>query len=138
MIRDTFTKIHKSFANLEISQWVPVPGYPDANPLDYEELLGHESEGQNKYLVGKLKLWLDLRQLLDGYESIELRRRNQMGDRDTEDGYSGITNNIHLHLDNYLDRSSKTTHQNGRRDNFGGDRIQRDKIMGNSDETPQR
>jgi internalin A len=30
MIRDTFTKIHNSFANLEISQWVPVPGYPDA------------------------------------------------------------------------------------------------------------
>jgi internalin A len=84
MIRDTFTKIHNSFANLEISQWVPVPGYPDANPLDYEELLGHESEGQNKYLVGKLKLWLDLRQLLDGYESIELRRRNQMGDREME------------------------------------------------------
>ena len=84
MIRDTFTKIHNSFANLEISQWVPVPDYPDANPLDYEELLGHESEGQNKYLVGKLKLWLDLRQLLDGYESIELRRRNQMGDREME------------------------------------------------------
>src|SRR5919199_1730113 len=90
MIRDTFTKIHNSFANLEISQWVPVPGYPDANPLDYEELLGHESEGQNKYLVGKLKLWLDLRQLLDGYESIELRRRNQMGDRELGKYYDDV------------------------------------------------
>ncbi|MEG4146662.1 leucine-rich repeat domain-containing protein [Microcoleus sp. Pol12B5] len=84
MIRDTFTKIHNSFANLEISQWVPVPGYPDANPLDYDELLGLEDMGENTVRVGKLKLKLDLRKLLDGYESIELRRRNQMGDREME------------------------------------------------------
>ena len=80
MIRDTFTKIHNSFANLEISQWVPVPGYPDADPLDYADLLGLEEMGENSVRVGKLKLKLDLRPLLDGYESIELRRRNQMGD----------------------------------------------------------
>ncbi|WP_445247507.1 leucine-rich repeat domain-containing protein [Microcoleus sp. OTE_8_concoct_300] len=138
MIRDTFTKIHKSFANLEISQWVPIPGYPDAEPLDYDELLGLEEMGQTEVVIGKLKTRRNLRQLLDGYESIELRRRNQMGDRDfdyTEDGYPGI--NIHVHQNN-LDRSSKTTHQNGRGDNFGGDRIQGDKIMGNSAETPQR
>ncbi len=80
MIRDTFTKIHNSFANLEISQWVPVPGYPDADPLDYEELLGLEEMGETKVRVGKLKKSWDLRPLLDGYESIELRRRRQMGD----------------------------------------------------------
>ncbi|MCC3504776.1 MULTISPECIES: COR domain-containing protein [unclassified Microcoleus] len=80
MIRDTFSKIHNSFANLEISQWVPVPGYPDADPLDYEELLGLEEMGETKVRVGKLKLKLDLRPLLDGYESIELRRRRQRGD----------------------------------------------------------
>ncbi|MEG3938070.1 COR domain-containing protein [Microcoleus sp. S36b_A3] len=80
MIRDTFTKIHNSFANLEISQWVPVPGYPDADPLDYDELLGLEDMGENTVRVGKLKLKLDLRQLLDGYESIELRRSKLRGD----------------------------------------------------------
>lgn len=80
LIRDTFTKIHNSFANLEVSQWVPVPGYPDADPLDYEELLGLEDMGDTKVSIGKLKLKLDLRPLLDGYESIELRRRRQMGD----------------------------------------------------------
>ncbi|MBD1827893.1 leucine-rich repeat domain-containing protein [Microcoleus vaginatus GB1-A2] len=84
MIRDTFTKIHNSFANLEISQWVPVPGYPDAEPLDYDELLGLEDMGENTKLVGKLKLRLNLRKLLDGYESIERRRRKQMGDREME------------------------------------------------------
>ncbi|MEG4585574.1 leucine-rich repeat domain-containing protein [Microcoleus sp. MOSTC5] len=138
MIRDTFTKIHNSFANLEISQWVPVPDRPDADPLDYDELLGLEEMGQTEVAIGKLKTRRNLRLLLDGYEPIELRRRKQMGDRDldyTEDGYPGI--NIHVHQNN-LDRSSKTTHQNGRGDNFGGDRIQGDKIMGNSNETPQR
>jgi len=122
MIRDTFTKIHNSFANLEISQWVPVPGYPDANPLDYEELLGHESEGQNKYLVGKLKLWLDLRQLLDGYESIELRRRNQMGDRELGKYYDDLVDIAKLAVSrpiinkaqaNMTQDSSQTNHVKG-------------------------
>ncbi|WP_341731216.1 leucine-rich repeat domain-containing protein [Microcoleus sp. EPA2] len=80
LIRDTFTKIHNSFANLEISQWVPVPGYPDADPLDYEELLGLEEMGETKVRVGKLKKSWDLRPLLDGYEAIELRRMRKMGD----------------------------------------------------------
>lgn len=90
MSRDRFTKIHNSFANLEISQWVPVPGYPDADPLDYEELLGFEEMGENTKLVGKLKLRLDLRQLLDGYDAIELRRRNPMGDRELGKYYDDI------------------------------------------------
>ncbi|MEG4377187.1 MULTISPECIES: leucine-rich repeat domain-containing protein [unclassified Microcoleus] len=80
LIRDTFAKIHNSFANLEITQWVPVPGYPDADPLDYEELLGLEEMGETKVRVGKLKKSWDLRPLLDGYESIELRRMRQRGD----------------------------------------------------------
>ncbi|MEG4858335.1 leucine-rich repeat protein [Microcoleus sp. K1-B6] len=123
MIRDTFSTIHNSFANLEISQWVPVPGYPDANPLDYEELLGHESEGQNKYLVGKLKLWLDLRQLLDGYESIEIRRRNQMGDEKYGREYDDLVDiakrlaskptNITAEAKVMTENSSKTNNFNG-------------------------
>src|SRR5919199_4082990 len=122
MIRDTFTKIHNSFANLEISQWVPVPGYPDANPLDYEELLGHESEGQNKYLVGKLKLWLDLRQLLDGYESIELRRRNQMGDRELGKYYDDVVDIAKLAVSRPIinKAEAKMTHNSSESNNFQG------------------
>ncbi|MEG4285454.1 COR domain-containing protein [Microcoleus sp. A006_D1] len=108
MIRDTFSKIHNSFANLEVGQWVPVPGYPDAEPLDYEELLGLEEMGENTVRVGKLKLKLDLRQLLDGYDAIEVRRRNQMGGEEMEkygreygdrvDSYNSqqIVYNVHL------------------------------------------
>jgi internalin A len=123
LIRDTFTKIHNSFANLEVSQWVPVPGYPHADPLDYEELLGLEEMGENTVRVGKLKLKLDLRQLLDGYEAIEVRRKRQMGDRDfyyEESGHSGV--NIHVHQSN-SDRRSTTVHQHGQGDNFGGDNV---------------
>ena len=138
IIRDMFSKIHNSFANLQVSQWVPVPGYPDADPLDYEELLGLEDMGETKVRIGKLKTSRDLRPLLDGYDAIEVRRRKQMGDdRDPEDGYPGITNHIHLHVDSHLDRSSKTTNQNGRGDNFAGGRIQGDKVTGNTDETSQ-
>ncbi|MEG4233102.1 leucine-rich repeat domain-containing protein [Microcoleus sp. Pol11C3] len=122
MIRDTFTKIHNSFANLEISHWVPVPGYPDANPLDYEELLGHESEGQNKYLVGKLKLWLDLRQLLDGYESIEVRRRNQMGDREMGKYYDDLVDITKLAVSRPIinKASAKMTQNSSETNNFQG------------------
>ncbi len=84
IIRDMFSKIHNSFANLEVGQWVPVPGYPDAEPLDYDELLGLEEMGENTVRVGKLKLKLDLRQLLDGYDAIEVRRRKQMGGEEME------------------------------------------------------
>ena len=90
LIRDTFNKIHNSFANLEVGQWVPVPGHPDADPLDYEELLGLEEMGENTKLVGKLKLRLDLRQLLDGYEAIEVRRKRQMGDKFSEKEYDDL------------------------------------------------
>lgn len=135
MIRDTFNKIHDSFANLEVGQWVPVPGHPDADPLDYEELLGLEEMGENTVRVGKLKLRLDLRQLLDGYESLEVRRKRQMGDLFyPEDGHPEI--NIHVHQTNH-DRRSKTFHQHGQGDNFAGDRIQGDKLIANLDETSQ-
>jgi len=122
MIRDTFTKIHNSFANLEISQWVPVPDHPDANPLDYEELLGHESEGQNKYLVGKLKLWLDLRQLLDGYESIEHRRRNQRGDRELGKSYDDLVDIVKLAVSRPIinKASAKMTQDSSENHNFQG------------------
>jgi internalin A len=29
LIRDTFTQIHRSFADLEVTEWVPVPNHPD-------------------------------------------------------------------------------------------------------------
>ncbi|MBD2411035.1 leucine-rich repeat domain-containing protein [Nostoc calcicola FACHB-3891] len=83
ILRDVFQKIHKSLPNLEITEWVPVPNHPNHPPLDYQELLGLESMGESTITIGKLKLKLDLRQLLDGYEDIRTRQRQQIDkDRD--------------------------------------------------------
>jgi internalin A len=122
MIRDTFTKIHNSFANLEISQWVPVPDYPDADPLDYDELLGLEDMGENTVRVGKLKLKLDLRQLLDGYESIELRRRNQMGDRELGKYYEDLVDITKLAVSRPIinKAEAKMTQNSSETNNFEG------------------
>ncbi|MEG3995253.1 leucine-rich repeat domain-containing protein [Microcoleus sp. SVA1B1] len=120
MIRDTFSTIHNSFANLEISQWVPVPGYPDATPLDYADLLGLEEMGETKVRIGKLKKSWDLRPLLDGYESIELRRRKLMGDEfkvyDGIEAHSSeqrIIYNLNLGGNKMTQDSSKTNNFNG-------------------------
>ncbi|MEG4491922.1 leucine-rich repeat domain-containing protein [Microcoleus sp. D3_18_C4] len=122
MIRDTFTKIHKSFANLEISQWVPVPGYPDADPLDYDELLGLEEMGQTEVLIGKLKTRRNLRQLLDGYESIEHRRRNQMGDEKYGREYDDIVDIAKLAVSRPIinKASAKMTQNSSETNNFQG------------------
>ncbi|MBD2455374.1 leucine-rich repeat protein [Nostoc sp. FACHB-87] len=77
ILRDVFNKIHKTLPNLEITEWVPVPGYPNHPPLDYQELLGLEAMGESTVTIGKLKLKLNLRQLLDGYESLESRQKSQ-------------------------------------------------------------
>ena len=84
MIRDIFNKIHKSFTKLEVSEWVPVPEYPNHPPLDYQELLGLEAMGEKTYPIGKLRIKVNLRQLLDGYESIELRQKHRMRDYDLD------------------------------------------------------
>ncbi|MHC0061336.1 leucine-rich repeat domain-containing protein [Nostoc sp. UIC 10890] len=78
ILRDVFQKIHKSLPNLEITEWVPVPNHPKHPPLDYQELLGLESMGVLEYPIGKLKININIRQLLDGYEDIRTRQRQQI------------------------------------------------------------
>jgi internalin A len=74
IIRDAFKKIHNTFANLEISEWVPVPNHPEYPPLSYQDLLGLEAMDVKEYPIGKLKVNINIRQLLDGYESMGYRR----------------------------------------------------------------
>jgi internalin A len=101
---------------------VPVPGYPDADPLDYDELLGLEDMGENTVRVAKLKLKLDLRQLLDGYESIELRRRNQMGDRELGKSYDDLVDIVKLAVSRPIinKASAKMTQDSSENHNFQG------------------
>ncbi|MDJ0675042.1 MAG: leucine-rich repeat domain-containing protein [Calothrix sp. MO_167.B42] len=107
ILRDVFQKIHNTLPNLEITEWVPVPGYPKHPPLDYQELLGLESMGETTVTIGKLKLKLDLRKLLDGYESKEERQQQVL-------------------MNQY-----NTYHQYGQGDNVAGDGINGDKITKN-------
>jgi len=104
-IRDTFKKIHKSFANPEITEWVPVPNHPDLKPLDYQELLILEDMGEPTVTIPQLRKKIDLRQLLDGYES-KAERQEQ----------------IHQ-INNY--------YQFGDGDNIANDKVGRDKIRSN-------
>ncbi len=84
ILRDVFQKIHKSLPNLEITEWVPVPNHPNHPPLDYQELLGLEAMGVLEYPIGKLKININIRQLLDGYESRESRQKIQKGDPESD------------------------------------------------------
>jgi internalin A len=114
LIRDVFSKIHHSFGNLEVSEWVPVPNHPDHPPLDYQELLGLEAMGELEYPIGKLRIKVNLRQLLDGYEPIETRQRRQRGDE------SRIEQ--HIHGDYIVG------------DKIGQDKVGSDKVGGNKTE----
>lgn len=84
ILRDVFQKIHKSLPNLEITEWVPVPNYPKHDPLKYSDLLGLEAMGETHKAIGELEIKLDLRQLLDGYESLESRRKSQKVDPESD------------------------------------------------------
>ena len=131
LIRDAFTKIHRSFANLEVTEWVPIPGYPDHPPLDYQELLGLEAWGETTVKIGKLRLRLNLDQLLDGYEPIEDRQRELLNEINNSKGMQPNVFNIEraefqMPQQN-TDARSSTTHQHGKGDNFAGDQVQGDK-----------
>jgi internalin A len=93
ILRNDFKKIHKSLPNLEITEWVPVPGYPKHPPLDYQELLGLERMHVVEYPIGKLNININIRQLLDGYESRESRQKIQKGDPESD--RVTIVNNIY-------------------------------------------
>lgn len=120
MIRDVFTRIHTSFGNLDVGEWVPVPNHPDHSPLDYQELLGLEEMGIRDYPIGKLKLKVNIRQLLDGYESIESRQRKRLGD----EGRSLYPPEYHIYGD-YIGGDKVGN------DKVGNDKIGHDKIQNN-------
>ncbi len=132
LIRDTFTKIHRSFGNLEVSEWVPVPGHPDHPPLDYQELLGLEAMGERDYPIGKLRLRVNLRQLLDGYEPLEARQRAQRGERDDLTGMTPNVFNIQaakFEMSQTNQDARAQLHQHGSGDNVAGDSVQGNKSV---------
>ena len=124
ILREVFNKIHHTFANPEITEWVPVPNHPDHPPLDYQELIGLEAMGETHVTIGKLRLKLELRQLLDGYESRESRQKENRREFDVDiDDDSPYNISVTV-----KDQRTKNIHQHGEGDNFAGNRIDGDKI----------
>jgi internalin A len=83
--------------------------------------------GKREYPIGKLRIKVNLRQILDGYEPVELRHRRQMGDRAFELEYrEDSPYTVHLTFNDHRSR----TNQYGKGDNVAGDRVQGDKIVG--------
>jgi internalin A len=78
-IRHSFEQIHNSLSGLknEVRELVPLPDHPE-RLVEYEELLGLETMGEDRYVDGVLRKRFDLQQLLDGYESAKERRARQI------------------------------------------------------------
>ena len=134
LLRKNFNKIHSSFANPDVTEWVPVPDHSDHPPLDYQELLGLERMGDRELSIGKLGIRLNIRKLLDGFEDFVTRQQR----RREELGKEGLImderrGDLHIHLSQTQTQGdnkpmSTTIHQHGQGDNIGGDKVLGDKI----------
>jgi internalin A len=77
LIRDTFQKIHNTFANLEVSEWVPVTD--DLKVIrKYQELITLEAMGETELAIFEHKTRISIGRVLDGYESIQSRQQQKL------------------------------------------------------------
>ncbi len=84
IIRHEIKKINANFTNLEVKEFIPLPGYPD-ELVEYLELLGLEKMGREEYVSGKLGKVFSVSAMLDSVISREERNEernkdNRMGD----------------------------------------------------------
>ncbi len=63
-IRHNIYDINKDFENLEVQEFIPLPGFPDLL-VEYKELLGYERAGRDEYFVGKLGKSFSVSEMLD-------------------------------------------------------------------------
>jgi GTPase SAR1 family protein len=73
-IRKTFRDINDSFEKLEAKEMVPLPDN-DEITIEYEELIGYELEGKDEFFIGKLRKGYSVKELLNGIEKEEERRK---------------------------------------------------------------
>jgi internalin A len=80
-IRYQLDEIHGSIKGLNPEKRVPVPGSPNAQPINYEYLLMLEGAGQETHLVqdGNKLIPINVRQILSGIEN-ETQRKEHAGD----------------------------------------------------------
>jgi len=73
-IRHNIHDINKDFENLEVQEFIPLPGFPDLL-VEYKELLGYERAGRDEYFVGKLGKSFSVSEMLDSVISKAERAR---------------------------------------------------------------
>jgi small GTP-binding protein len=103
VIRHQFDLIHDDFQKFDVKRKVPLPDNP-GYAVDYDDLLYHEEKGRKTILIGELRKEYPVKNLLDGIESTEKRRRaRSWGNR------SGDTYNVAGDLYQGDDMSRKTS-----------------------------
>ncbi len=76
-IRHNISTINKEFENLKIEESIPLPGHEDVL-VEFEELLGYERAGIDKYFSGKLGKSFSVSEMLDSIVSKEERSKEQL------------------------------------------------------------
>ncbi len=152
-IRHELWKIHATYdKRLKYQEFIPCnclkcTGNKSPYTYPFNVLQQFYEDRQYDIQCQKSYLMVNVRGLIDNFPDYSRERERVSGiDRsDTEDRdknregdskYQHIENQNHYYGDIHNIDRSNTTNQHGQRDNFGGDRVQRDKIMGNANETP--
>jgi len=80
-IRGEFDAIHKTIARIEVTEKVPLPGSPEAEPVDYDLLLQMEHDGDefHNVLAGRKKIRVNVGKLLSGVVREADRHRSEGG-----------------------------------------------------------
>nr|6HLU_A Chain A, Rab family protein [Chlorobaculum tepidum]6HLU_B Chain B, Rab family protein [Chlorobaculum tepidum] len=69
-------KINANFTNLDVKEFIPLPGHPD-ELVEYKELLGLEKMGRDEYVSGKLEKVFSVSKMLDSVISKEERNKER-------------------------------------------------------------
>jgi internalin A len=79
-IRGQFDAIHKTISKLEVREMVPVPGHPEAEPVDYDLLLQMDHNNVEAYpvLSGGKMIVVKVREMLNGVARQEDRQRGNV------------------------------------------------------------
>lgn len=101
-IRGQFDSIHKTITKLEVKEMVPVPGHPEAEPVDYDLLLQMDHNNVESYpvLSGGQMIAVKVREMLSGVARQEDRERTNItniyvgGDVKDSNIVAGDTNKV--------------------------------------------
>ena len=89
------TKFTAALPDLEVTEWVPVPGHPDHQPLVLPRTPWARGHGRSNRDNWEIRVYaLICVNFLDGYEPLELRKQKQMRERGLEVEYQEKTGNI--------------------------------------------